>query len=382
MPVPNTFANATTSIPLSQLDANFATAITLGNTAIQLGNTVSTLNNMTLANVTISSGTVTVANVTVTGVGTFAAGSNTAPSITTAGDTNTGIYFPAADTIAFTEGGAEAMRIDSSGNVGIGTSSPTGKLHAVLSTSYSPGSSWSSSTAVFGGSTSVSGAFGIAYDDTNGAGLASIIPGTSYKPIYTNCSEFIVKTNGTTERMRIDSSGNLLVGTTTAAGKITVDGTVTLTNQAYAYYALSGTSTATGYASGQTVGVSIWTNDRVSSTEFNARSDARLKKDVASIPVEDAFAFINNVPAIHYKWKNNADDGHKFGFLAQDVVKAGFPNLVAQYPDSSIKSETDADGFTSPEGIVLTVNYDQVVPLLVAAIKELKAEIDLLKAKQ
>ena len=60
MPVPNTFANATTSIPLSQLDQNFATAITLGNTAIQLGNTVTTLNNMTLANVTVSSGNVTV----------------------------------------------------------------------------------------------------------------------------------------------------------------------------------------------------------------------------------------------------------------------------------------------------------------------------------
>jgi len=55
MPVPNTFAGATSSIPLSQLDQNFATAITLGNTAIQLGNTVTTLNNMTLANVTISS---------------------------------------------------------------------------------------------------------------------------------------------------------------------------------------------------------------------------------------------------------------------------------------------------------------------------------------
>lgn len=55
MPVPNTFANATTTIPLSQLDNNFATAITLGNTAIQLGNTVTTLNNMTMANVTISS---------------------------------------------------------------------------------------------------------------------------------------------------------------------------------------------------------------------------------------------------------------------------------------------------------------------------------------
>ena len=55
MAVPYTFATATSAIPLSQLDSNFATTITLGNTAIQLGNTVTTLNNMTLANVTISS---------------------------------------------------------------------------------------------------------------------------------------------------------------------------------------------------------------------------------------------------------------------------------------------------------------------------------------
>jgi hypothetical protein len=55
MAVPNTFAGATAAIPLAQLDQNFATTITLGNTAIQLGNTVSTLNNMTFANVTINS---------------------------------------------------------------------------------------------------------------------------------------------------------------------------------------------------------------------------------------------------------------------------------------------------------------------------------------
>jgi hypothetical protein len=66
MPVPNTFGTATSAIPLSQLDANFAAPITLGNTAVQLGNTVTTLNNMTLANVTISSGTITITNVSVT----------------------------------------------------------------------------------------------------------------------------------------------------------------------------------------------------------------------------------------------------------------------------------------------------------------------------
>jgi hypothetical protein len=55
MAVPYTFSTATGQLPLSQLDSNFATTITLGNTAIQLGNTVTTLNNMTFANVTISS---------------------------------------------------------------------------------------------------------------------------------------------------------------------------------------------------------------------------------------------------------------------------------------------------------------------------------------
>jgi hypothetical protein len=62
---------------------------------------------------------------TATGIdvtGTVAAGAGTAllPSITTTGDLNTGMWFPAADTIAFSEGGVEALRIDSSGNVLVG----------------------------------------------------------------------------------------------------------------------------------------------------------------------------------------------------------------------------------------------------------------------
>ena len=74
MAVPYTFGSATSAIPLSQLDSNFATTITLGNTAIQLGNTVTTLNNMTLANVTISSGSTTLTNETISGNLTLSGG--------------------------------------------------------------------------------------------------------------------------------------------------------------------------------------------------------------------------------------------------------------------------------------------------------------------
>jgi len=68
MPVPNIFGNATTSIPLSQLDVNFNTVATLGNASVGLGNTTTTVGNLTLTNVTLSSGTsnMTLGNTAVT----------------------------------------------------------------------------------------------------------------------------------------------------------------------------------------------------------------------------------------------------------------------------------------------------------------------------
>ena len=95
------------------------------------GITGGTINNTSIGATTPSTGaftTLTASGATtlsstlgVTGVSTFAAGTVSLPAITTAGDTNTGIFFPAADTIAFTKGGAEAMRISSTGKVLINT---------------------------------------------------------------------------------------------------------------------------------------------------------------------------------------------------------------------------------------------------------------------
>jgi len=85
MAVPYTFATATTSIPLSQLDSNFATAITLGNTAVYLGNTTTSLGNLTVVNTTVTNYTETLYSAT--GNTTVALTNGTLQKITTSGST-------------------------------------------------------------------------------------------------------------------------------------------------------------------------------------------------------------------------------------------------------------------------------------------------------
>lgn len=116
MAVPYTFATSTTSIPLSQLDSNFATAITLGNTAVYLGNTTTSLGNLTVVNTTVTNYTETLFSVT--GSTTVALTNGTLQKITTSGSTTVTlpasvsgksftliIAYAAADTLTFAGGG-------------------------------------------------------------------------------------------------------------------------------------------------------------------------------------------------------------------------------------------------------------------------------------
>lgn len=93
MAVPYTFANATTSIPLSQLDSNFATGITLGNTTVYLGNTTTSFGNVTLTGATISSANVTITGGSINGtpIGNSSSSTGAFSSVTTTGNVTVGV---------------------------------------------------------------------------------------------------------------------------------------------------------------------------------------------------------------------------------------------------------------------------------------------------
>jgi hypothetical protein len=387
------------------------TNLGLGTIATQAANSVAitggSVNGTTIGASTASTGAFT--TLSATGVTTVQAGSVSAPAITTTGDTNTGIFFPAADTIAFTESGVESMRIDSSGNLAIGLSAASTKLdvngigrfrRAVETTQYTE-------INTQGGESFI--------DAVNGAS------GTVQQMVFRSGNNA-----GTTERMRIDSSGNVGIGTSSPVGQLTLNKTSDLNflqggygiswgatsgsspriigsaSDAIRFFAGGGSEamridssgtlivnstskqngdvkfSVTGnnggametkftadyyplliYRSGNLYG-SIYQSG--TSTAYNTGSDYRLKENIVDLP--NALQTLSQLKPRQFDWKETGNT--TTGFIAHELAEV-LPQAVTGEKDA-----VDKDGKPVYQGI----DTSFLVATLTAAIKEQQTIIE------
>jgi len=375
---------------------------------------------------------------TVGGIASFADGSASAPAITNTGDTNTGIFFPAADTIAFAEGGVEAMRLDSAGNMGLGVTPSAWAVSAkalqiggfvalanftdylelssnsiydgaykYLNTGRAAASyaqtagthRWFSAPSGTAGNAitftqamtlDASGNLGVGLTSTGGARLAvqgssssgyltvgdgtstmlmgagSALSSDSSVPYLRSNGAIGFATGGGTERARIDSSGNLGVGTTSPDSGARV--TVQAASGANGMAVKAGTNGNYGIyfnnTSNSTVGGIIINSGSVA---YNTTSDYRLKENIQ--PMTGALEKVAQLKPCTYTWK--ADGSASQGFIAHEL-QAVVPDCVTGEKDA-----VNEDGSIKPQGI----DTSFLVATLTAAIQEQQAIIETLTAR-
>jgi hypothetical protein len=187
----------------------------------------------------------------------------------------------------------------------------------------------------------------------------------------------IALATNSTERARIDASGNLLVGTTSVSGVNSVDVTAVWfqPNGAGVFTRSDGTPlfvkryTSTGVLaqfnySTNTVG-NISTNG--TSTAYNTSSDYRLKEDVQ--PMVGSVGRLMALKPVNFAWK--VDGSRVDGFLAHEAQEV-VPECVTGEKDA-----VDDEGNPQYQGI----DQSKIVPLLVAALQEALTKIEALEAR-
>ncbi len=388
---------------------------TNGNELLKLTATASAVNELTLANAATggapalsATGGDTNIGIALTPKGTggvvFPAGAVGTPAITTSGDLNTGIFFPAADTIAFAEGGTEVMRIDSSGNLGLGVT---------------PSAWWSSSKAMqIGAGTVVQGRTGSADFAEIGANVflnssaAATYIATAAASRYQQSGGghfWYTAPSGTagnaitfTQAMTLDASGNLLLNTTSQYGsqKLSVNGGIALDGRSAATPGLSekgDDNTGIFWPAADTLGFSTGGSERARITSggevyiagttdqgaYNLQvngtgvwgagayvngSDERLKEDIATI--DAALDVVTSLRPVTFRYKEaySKDQNIQPGFIAQELQAA-------------MAGKSYLGGIVQEGPQHLNVAYQSLIPLLTKAIQEQQALITSLTAR-
>jgi hypothetical protein len=332
--------------------------------------------------------------------GEFPLGAVGTPSITFTGDLDTGLWSPAADTIAASTNGSERARIDSSGRLLVGTStarsnlsiSPT-PLVQVESTGTESSLSITrnsannapprvgfakSRSASVSGNTIVSNNDGLGEilfsgnDGTNfitGAAIAAQVDGTPGSNDMPGRLVFSTTADGAsspTERMRIIQNGNMHIGfTTESTGN---HNGVLLGPNDQRIFSRTTTFTANQirFANGNGTVGSIATSG--SATAYNTSSDYRLKENV--VPLIGAIDRLQQIPV------------HRFNFIADpDTTVDGFLAHEAQeiVPEcvTGEKDAVDENGDPVYQGI----DQSKLVPLLTAALQEALQKIEDLETR-
>jgi len=291
---------------------------------------------------------------TVNTIASFGAGATGTPSIAAKGDLNTGMWFPAADTLAASTGGTERIRMDSSGNFGIrssGTTAPTYDFNTLGE-----------------------GLFLRYYDTTSGGIRSADLVGIANTPAgAAMVMRFLLNTGGSpgtaVERMRIDSSGLLCINSTSAFGDAYQNILIQNSVRGNAIVCKPETNaTVNAYVfqnnSGGTAGYIQYTS---TTTTYATSSDYRAKENIA--PMTGALEKVAQLKPCTYTWKANGSDGQ--GFIAHEL-QAVVPDCVTGEKDA-----VDEDGNPVYQG----VDTSYLVATLTAAIQELKVENDALKAR-